>query len=193
MTFIPEAPSQARASGADDHDDRDDPCRAFTGHGRARYLLVMQNKNCVTSVAVLCTLALLFGGCMSNTVPAQSSTTGKAALENTYWKLVRLGATPVTVSEEQREPHFVLQPQTGRVVGSGGCNRLAGSYTLAGEELTFGQVAGTRMACPDGMDVERAFHRALGEVASWRIEGQTLELLDAAGVSIAQFESRDPK
>ena len=131
---------------------------------------------------------------MSNTVPTQpSSVASTATLENTYWKLVRLGATPVTVAEEHREPHFVLQPQTGRVIGSSGCNHLTGSYTLAGEQLTFGQVAGTRMACSDGMDVEGAFYKALGEVASWRIEGGTLELLDAAGVSIAQFESRDRK
>jgi heat shock protein HslJ len=113
-----------------------------------------------------------------------------AVLENTYWKLVRLGATPVAVAENQREPHFVLQPETGRVAGSGGCNRLAGSYTLAGDTLTFSQLAGTMMACLDGMDVERAFHDALGQVASWRIEGETLQLFDAAGTSIAQFESR---
>lgn len=113
-----------------------------------------------------------------------------AVLENTYWKLVRLGATPVTVAENQREPHFILQSETGRVVGSGGCNRMTGSYTLTGDTLTFGQMAGTMMACPDGMDVEREFHKALRKVASWRIEGETLKLFDAAGVSIAEFESR---
>jgi heat shock protein HslJ len=159
----------------------------------------MQYKMPLARVAMLCSsLALLAGGCMSNPAPPQSSsvsgteaTSASQRLENTYWKLVRLGSAPVTATEQQREPHFVLQPETGRVTGSGGCNRMAGSYTLAGDKLTFGQMAGTRMACPDGMDVESAFHKALGEVASWRIEGNTLELLDAAGVSIAQFESRD--
>jgi uncharacterized lipoprotein YbaY/heat shock protein HslJ len=113
-----------------------------------------------------------------------------AVLENTYWKLVRLGATPVTVAEKQQEPYFVLQPETGRVIGSGGCNRMTGSYTLSGAKLTFRQMAGTMMACLEGMDVEREFHKALQQVASWRIEGETLELFDAGGVSIAQFESR---
>jgi len=121
---------------------------------------------------------------------AASTPQSTAVLENTYWKLVRLGATQVTVAENQREPHFVLQPETRRVAGSGGCNRLAGSYTLAGDKLTFSQMAGTMMACPDGMDVEREFHKALSQVASWRIEGEALELFDAAGTSIAQFESR---
>lgn len=113
-----------------------------------------------------------------------------AVLENTYWKLVRLGATTVTLAEKQQEPYFVLQPETGRVIGSGGCNLMTGSYTLAGDQITFGQIAATMMACAEGMDVEREFHQALRQVASWRIEGETLELFDAGGVSIAQFESR---
>ena len=31
-------------------------------------------------------------------------------LENTYWKLTRLGDTAVTVASQQREPHFILNP-----------------------------------------------------------------------------------
>lgn len=113
-----------------------------------------------------------------------------ASLENTYWKLMRLGSQPVTVADNQREPHFVLQPETKRVAGSGGCNRMMGSYTLDGNKLSFSQMAGTRMACPQGMDVEQAFYAALQKVTSWRIDGETLELFDAAGASVAGFDSR---
>jgi uncharacterized lipoprotein YbaY/heat shock protein HslJ len=113
-----------------------------------------------------------------------------ATLENTYWKLMRLGSQPVTVADNQREPHFVLQSETKRVSGSGGCNRMMGSYTLDGDKLAFSQMAGTMMACPEGMDLEQAFHAALQKVAKWRIDGETLELFDAAGVSVAGFESR---
>jgi copper homeostasis protein (lipoprotein) len=113
-----------------------------------------------------------------------------ASLENTYWKLMRLGSQPVTVADGQREPHFVLQSETRRVTGSGGCNRMAGSYTLEGSKISFSQMAGTMMACPDGMDVERAFHTALQTVSRWHIDGETLALFDAAGESVASFESR---
>jgi putative lipoprotein len=118
---------------------------------------------------------------------AEAST---ATLENTYWKLMRLGAEAVSVADGQREPHFILQPEQKRVAGSGGCNRLVGSYALEGETLVFSQMAGTRMACPQGMDVEQAFYAALGKVATWRIDGETLELFDASGSLVAQFESR---
>jgi len=122
--------------------------------------------------------------------PPTEQTASTAALENTYWKLVRLGGTAVTVADGQREPHFILQPGEKRVAGSGGCNRMMGSYTLDGSKLTFSQMAGTMMACPEGMDVERSFHAALGKVATWRIDGETLELFDAGGASVAEFESR---
>jgi putative lipoprotein len=126
-------------------------------------------------------------------VRAQPTTpsTSTATLENTYWNLVRLGGEPVTVSAAQREPHLVLHSEDKRVAGFGGCNRMTGSYSLSGQKLSFSQMAGTMMACPDGMQYERAFYDALGKVAGWRIEGETLELFDAAGTSLAQFESRD--
>jgi putative lipoprotein len=113
-----------------------------------------------------------------------------ATLENTYWKLIRLGAAAVVVGESQREPHLILHPDNNRVSGSGGCNRLTGTYTLEGNRLTFAQIAGTMMACPSGMDQERSFHDALGLAATWRVEGERLELFDASGKAIARFESR---
>src|SRR5688500_7301613 len=113
-----------------------------------------------------------------------------ATLENTYWKLMRLGSDAVTVADDGREPHFILQAEQKRVAGSGGCNRMMGSYALDGSKLTFSQIAGTMMACPQGMEVERAFYAALPRVATWRIDGETLELFDAGGAAVAEFESR---
>jgi heat shock protein HslJ len=114
-------------------------------------------------------------------------------LENTYWKLTRLADTAVTVAAQQQEPHFILNSQSRRVGGSGGCNRLTGSYELNGDNLTFGQMAGTMMACLEGMDTEKAFLKALGQVKKWKIAGQHLELFDAAGKLVARFEARHMK
>ena len=84
----------------------------------------------------------------------------------------------------------MLHPDDKRVSGSGGCNQLAGTYSFEGNRLTFSKMAGTMMACPSGMEQERSFHDALSRAAAWRIEGEQLELLDASGNVIAQFESR---
>jgi uncharacterized lipoprotein YbaY len=108
---------------------------------------------------------------------------GPASLENTYWKLVRLRNAPVDADGQPREPHLILQAEQRR-------NRIVGGYTLDGEHLTFSRVAGTMMACPQGMAQERAFLDALAVVGRWRIDGQRLELFDTSGEPRVLFESR---
>lgn len=50
----------------------------------------------------------------------------------------------------------------GRLTGFSGCNRLAGSYAIDGDQLTIPAAAGTMMACPPPvMQVEDAFRKAL--------------------------------
>jgi len=80
-----------------------------------------------------------------------------ASLQNTYWKLLKLGDTPVVMQKQQREPHFVLRSQEHRVGGSGGCNRLMGGYELEGSNLAFTQMASTMMACSDVWSPNRHF------------------------------------
>ena len=112
-----------------------------------------------------------------------------APLENTYWKLISLDDTPVTVGARQQEPHFLLHPATGRVTGSGGCNRLSGSYEAQGDRVRFSQMIRTMMACVEGMETEAAFVEALDTVSRWKVTGQQLELFDAAGARLARFEA----
>ena len=109
-----------------------------------------------------------------------------ANLEDTYWKLTHLGTTAVIVADRQREPHLVLRSQDRRLGGSGGCNRLLGSYELDGDTLTFGQMAATKMACGQGMDTETSFLEVLTQVKTWKIVGEHLELFDASGHLLAR-------
>ena len=113
-----------------------------------------------------------------------------AQLENTYWKLVRLGDQPVIVSPNRREPHLRLAPEGVRVQGFGGCNRFFGGYELQGQILRFDKMGMTRMSCPDGMDQEQAFMKALESAVQWNILGEHLELYGAGGEILARFESR---
>jgi heat shock protein HslJ len=127
----------------------------------------------------------------SDFAPLDSGGAANATLENTSWKLTGLGDNPVSAPSPQREAYFLLDPANHRVSGSGGCNRLAGSYELNGDQLKFGQMAGTRMACPEGMDTEQSFLKSLGLVTSWKITGQGLELFDADGKELAKFKARE--
>ena len=118
------------------------------------------------------------------------SRTSIEPVENTYWKLTRLGNTPVNVTSGTRELHLILQPASHRVTGFSGCNQLTGGYTLEGSRLTFSQTAATLMACPNGMDTERAFLEALRQVRTAKVTRQHLEVFDVSGKLLARFEAR---
>jgi len=114
----------------------------------------------------------------------------EAPLENTYWKLTRLGGKPAEIGAGGREVSMTLVREGRRVQGFGGCNQFAGGYELDGKRLAFKQMASTMMACKEGMEQEAAFHKALESTASWEIRGELLELHDAAGVMLLRFEPR---
>ena len=90
-------------------------------------------------------------------------------LQETYWKLTRLGDKPVMLAEGQREPSLVFRSQQSRVTGFGGCNNLTGTYILNGDQMTLSGIAATRMACLQGMDIEGALIKALEQVSTWKI------------------------
>lgn len=122
--------------------------------------------------------------------PASPGSKLAAPLENTYWKLISLGGTPVMAPSQQREPHLTLNSESRRVGGSGGCNALMGSYKLRGDHLIFRQMATTMMACLQGMDTEKAFLKALTQARTWKISGEQLDLFDGSGHSVARLEAR---
>ena len=78
-------------------------------------------------------------------------------LQNTYWKLTALNGKPIFVADQQREPSLVLHSDNYASTGSGGCNRLMGSYEVNGNELHFGQACRNHDGVPTGMDTEKDF------------------------------------
>jgi copper homeostasis protein (lipoprotein) len=107
--------------------------------------------------------------------PAGGERSEGTPLEETYWKVMELRGRPVSVFDNQREAY--LQFRSGdRVVGSGGCNQLGGSYTIAGDTLRLSNLASTMMACAQGMDQEQALLRALATVTRYAITRDTLRL-----------------
>jgi len=123
-------------------------------------------------------------------IESQIDTGAAATLENTDWKLVSAGDAPIHSASEQGEPHLLLSSDSHRVSGSGGCNRLVGSYELSGNQITFTKMAGTMMACVSGMDTEKAMQDALARTKTWKIEGRSLVLLDENSRILARFDAR---
>ena len=109
--------------------------------------------------------------------------------QSTYWKAIELAGKPLPAQPGTRDAHLVFQAD-GRMSGSDGCNRIAGGYEVKEDRIAFGQTLGTRMACPGTGEVEQGFRAALKDANRWRIAGDRLELLDAAGARLAVFEGR---
>lgn len=112
---------------------------------------------------------------------------GVIGLEDTIWKLKRVGGNPVIPGE--REASLQLTPGPRRAVGMGGVNRYSAGYTLEGQSLTFTAAIMTKMAGPaELMTQEDRFMEALTATRSFRISGEQLELLGADGAVLAVFE-----
>ncbi|HET7235493.1 MAG TPA: META domain-containing protein [Actinomycetota bacterium] len=74
------------------------------------------------------------------------------------------------------------------ISGVSGCNRYNGSYEATGDQISFGPIGGTQMACePDVMAIEARYLELLGGVASYRVEGRSMSMNDAEGTPVLQF------
>ncbi len=110
---------------------------------------------------------------------------------NNYWKLVELGGAPVVAVSGASQPHVILHLDGNRVTGSGGCNPMKGTYVLHGDFVSFGSLGAPKKTCGEGTKREGEYFRALARVKSWRVHGDTLELLDAANVVVLKFAAVD--
>jgi heat shock protein HslJ len=124
---------------------------------------------------------VLFAACSNS----MNATGGNHKLEGTSWKLTGLssinGALPKTAKE------VTMRLDTGRVFGSGGCNRYFGSYTLNGSSLKFNGVASTKMFCQDAMEVEDGLMQSINNTDGYYLRGKWLALLKGAD-TLARFE-----
>jgi len=107
-----------------------------------------------------------------------SISTAPTSLEGTRWMVAGIdgAATP-------RTDAYRLEFRGGRIGGKFGCNGFSGPYSLAGDTLTAGNLAATRMACPGPADMfEREGFAVLAQPMQlqWQ-SGSRLTLANAAG------------
>ncbi len=109
-------------------------------------------------------------------------------LIGTHWKLILVQDTEVVETQTQRAPYLILDADS-RVAGSDGCNKLMGSYKLTGDSLNFGELASTRMACAEEMNLAGAFSQALQNTRKYSVHADQLVLQDESGLQLARFQA----
>lgn len=112
-----------------------------------------------------------------------------SALRGGVWVLTTLADAKVTPAV--RNPAHLSFAEANRVSGATGCNRLTGNVTIEAKTMRFGALVSTRMACPQGGDVEARFLAALAATRSWGIEAGALHLRNAEGDIVATLEHRE--
>ena len=84
---------------------------------------------------------------------------------------------------------MVLATEGARLHGFSGCNRFTGSYELNQEYLHLSQLASTRMACVEGMELEQRFLTLLAGVLRYTITGEDMALYDSGERLILRFRA----
>ncbi|MDR6534826.1 META domain-containing protein [Variovorax soli] len=130
--------------------------------------------------------SLLASGCGSG-IPLDEP------IEGPIWQLEQLGSELIEPSSDpRRNAQIQFDRSSGRVSGSGGCNRVTGTYERSGSTLRLHQLGATRMACPNEASTinETQFFAALQSTASYRLQGTSkLSLLDASGRTVATLSN----
>ena len=109
--------------------------------------------------------------------PAETAT----PLLDVLWIVTSIGGDPVL---PQTQVTFSIAADH-RAGGNSGCNNYFTEASFEDAPLAFGPIAGTRMACgPAVMTQEVRFFAALGAAAGYEFDGDTLKLVDAAGIPL---------
>jgi heat shock protein HslJ len=113
-----------------------------------------------------------------------SGMTAGADLAGSTWRPSFMSASELPAGH-----HMLVEFKPGgEISGNGGCNHFFGPYTISGNAIRIGPLASTRKGCPGLIRVEAAFFAALEAANTFRQDGATLVLFDAAGTELARFE-----
>ncbi|MBG6235612.1 heat shock protein HslJ [Pedobacter sp. CAN_A7] len=106
---------------------------------------------------------------------------------NTIWTLQSIGGTKIDPAKYlQGGPAMEIRLNDKRVAGNAGCNRFSGSFGVDGEEVVFGPLMSTKMAC-ENMDIEmKLLSHLSGKSMKYRIAGDTLFL--GEGTNLLTFK-----
>lgn len=127
------------------------------------------------AVAALLVAACTTGGAsLPSPSPSASpsSSAGSGALPKDVagaWQLIQIGEAAI---DAIAIPTLEVT-ETGAASGSAGCNQFSGTVMVSADEIRFGPLATTEMACADPANaLETRYLAALGAARAWTIDGE---------------------
>lgn len=134
------------------------------------------------------------------TVPADASTLKYSLVKvieknkdekmrlNDTWALKSINNEAIDSETFQKQPILEIQLNKMKIFGNDGCNNMFGSIKSLNENnITFGALGGTKMACPN-MEISSKYTSALGKTKTYKIDDLQLYFYDADGNELLRFE-----
>lgn len=119
---------------------------------------------------------------------------GEGTLFRTWWRVERINGQKAEFLRGQRRDMHIILYSSKTMVGSGGCNRINGSFRQSPGIIRFGQLSTTKMMCkPAVMARDRALVTALSKSRTYRIDGRRLKLFDRRGREVLRFIAVKPR
>lgn len=113
--------------------------------------------------------SLLFFSCSPKLAPDYNWAEGK-------WILTELKEVPVQISgNDAKDAHLLFLPSSREYRGFGGCNRIAGNYTLKSYKINFTAAQAKFAGCLD-VPFESTFLSLLDEVDRYALNGDIMTL-----------------
>jgi heat shock protein HslJ len=134
----------------------------------------MMNQKLSITIPILIVTMILLAACSSTATPP--------SLSGTTWKLVSYGPLNGQVPAESGIETSLVFGSDGQASGNLGCNSFGGAFTQKDDQVTFGPLASTMMACPDPqMTQESTAFQVLTGSVKFKVDGDTLTITSSAG------------
>lgn len=104
-----------------------------------------------------------------------------SGLAGSEWRVVEVGGRKVGGAGSVRFTHTSVRGRTA-------CNAYFGAFRETQGTIEIGGLNETRMACGSGAE-DRSFLDSLARARSYRIDGETLVLLDTEGKAVLRLSS----
>lgn len=110
-----------------------------------------------------------------------------SGLTGVTWKLVSYGPADESLGAVPDVETSLVFGQDGNAGGTMGCNQFSGTYETNADQISFGPLASTLMACEEPlMNQETAVLAILSDAATYKVSGDRLTITAKDG-SLATF------
>ena len=143
-----------------------------------------------TKITFLATLFILLAVMLAACASASTS----ADLRGSTWKLVSYAFEGKLIPAAADANAVLTFDRGGKLSGSVGCNSISGDYTLSGDQITFGALSSTMMACADAvMQQEGAVFSVMTGALKYKLDAGVLTLYSASGDPAITFSQVVPQ